>query len=220
MEILVIGAGPVGLITSACLAEHGNKIYVHDKLLSRIKPVLEGKAPFFEPGLEDALRKVVAGGALVPVTDIHHAFYSSDVIMVCVGAESLDDGSVDLRQVHSACDEIGAELRKSNARKTIVIRSTIPPGIIMDCGLRIAEVSGKHLPGDFGMVANPGFLRRGNAMEDFKTGHSVIIGCESIEDILVMERLYRMAGKKITVFPTKSAEMTKYVTNSFNAIKI
>ena len=220
MEILVIGAGPVGLITSVCLAEHGDKVYVHDLLSSKMKPLMEGKAPFFEPGLDDALANAVALGALVPVSDISHAFSSSDIIMVCVGTPSLDDGSVDLRQVRSACDDIGAELRKADGRKTIVIRSTVPPGTIRECGMRIAEISGKRTPEEFGIVANPEFLRQGDALEDFRGDPSVVIGAETRADILAMERLYGKAGKKIKVLPTKSAEMSKYVTNSFNATKV
>ncbi len=210
MNILVVGAGHIGLVTAACLANKGNRIYVYDSDKSKLEKIKEGRVPFYEKNLE------IKGITVVP--DLAEGIGSSEVIFVCVGTPCREDGGMDLSQVNSACDEIAGLL--GDSRKTIVIRSTVIPGTTMELAKRIEKISGKKYPGDFGMVSNPEFLRQGDAVEDFLHNNRMIIGSENEKDAETVKKIYEPFGRPVKVVSVKTAEMAKYVNNCFSATKI
>ncbi|MBI4715720.1 MAG: UDP-glucose/GDP-mannose dehydrogenase family protein [Nitrospirae bacterium] len=231
MKICVIGTGYVGLVTGTCFAEFGVDVTCVDrdesKILSlledripesKILSLLEDRIPFHEPGLEELLRKNRAEGRLAFTTDTAKAVRDSLVIFIAVGTPSRDDGSADLRYVEAVAREIGDNL---NGYKVIVTKSTVPVGT----GDLIRRVIMEHRKSgeSFDIVSNPEFLREGSAVEDFLRPNRVVIGTESERAMDVMRDLYRplyLIETPFVLTTVATAEMIKYASNAFLAVKI
>jgi UDPglucose 6-dehydrogenase len=218
MDILVIGAGYVGLTSAACLSGC-NRVRIHDKDKSKLDSIRSGRAHFFEKGLDAIVESGIRSGNLVAIDELREG-NGAAIILICVGTPSKEDGSADMGQVLEACREIGALLREPGPRKTIAIRSTVTPGTLAASMGIISKASGKGSPKDFGLVSNPEFLRQGSAIADFMDKAPAIIGSDSGIDIQAMGALYGSIGREIAVMSPKSAEMAKYVSNCFNATKV
>lgn len=219
MNLLVIGAGYVGLITAVCFANVNNKVYVYDKIREKLDKIKIAKAPFFEENLDSALLEAVQNNNLIPVFDLSEGFKSAEIIFICVGTPTKENG-IDLGQVYAVFDELAPLIKESASRKIIVIRSTVIPGTTLELIQRLEKLTSKKYPHGFGMVANPEFLRQGNAIEDFHKHNKNIIGSENSEDAEKIKKLYEPFGRPSILFPTKAAEMSKYVSNCFTATKI
>ncbi|MBI5380173.1 MAG: UDP-glucose/GDP-mannose dehydrogenase family protein [Nitrospirae bacterium] len=218
MNICVIGVGYVGLVTGACFAEFGLRVTCVDKDAERIGMLQKGLLPFFEPGLEEILRKNLQARRLSFVTDIARAVKDSLVIFIAVGTPSLEDGSADLSYVEEVARVIAEQM---DDYKVIVTKSTVPVGT----GERIREIILKHQPraNHFDIVSNPEFLREGSAIEDFMRPNRVIIGAESPQAVAILRDLYRplyLIETPFVVTDVKTAELIKYASNAFLATKI
>jgi len=224
MRISIIGAGYVGLVAAACFANRGFKVLISTKDPKKIKMINEGKAPFFEPGLDGLLRKAARSGMLQASGTRAEAVLNSDVTFVCVGTPSADDGSIDLNFIYEAAEEVGRSLRKKKGYHVVVMRSTIVPGTT-DKVTEIAEkLSGKKAGKGFGICMCPEFLRQGQAVYDTFNPDRVVIGEHDRRAGSVIEKLFKKfyKGKKVPILRmnTVSAEMVKYVSNSILATKV
>ena len=218
MHIGIIGMGYVGLVTAACFAEFGVFVTCIDKDKKRIRSLRDGVIPFFEPGLEEFVQRNKKEGRLTFSTDIGEAVRSSLVIFIAVGTPPRGDGTADLKYVEEVAKEIASNL---NGYRVIVTKSTVPVGT----GDRIRKIVSKHRKEqvDFDIVSNPEFLREGSAIEDFMRPNRVVIGANSAQAISIMKDLYKplyLIETPFVITNIESAELIKYASNSFLAMKI
>jgi UDPglucose 6-dehydrogenase len=218
MHIAVIGTGYVGLVTGACFAEFGVYVTCMDKDMEKIEKLKEGIVPFYEPGLEDIVKRNLKEGRLKFTNNIEEAVENALVIFIAVGTPPRGDGSADLKYVEEVAEEIAKNMK---SYKVIVTKSTVPVGT----GFKIKEIIRKNINGtiEFDIASNPEFLREGSAVEDFMRPNRVIIGAESPQAIAIMKDLYRplyLLETPFVITDITTAELIKYATNSFLATKI
>ncbi len=211
-RICVVGAGYVGLVTAAALAESGRQVRVVEVDAGRRETLRAGRSPIHEPGLDAVLAGLVRSGALTVHEDVAEAMPGCGIAMVAVGTPPLPDGHADLRQVRSAITGLAAAAGRG---AVIVVKSSVPPGTTRDlprlCGLG---------PRDPRLVVCPEFLREGNALEDVRNPARIVVGGDDPAACARVVALFdHLGGRRIVTDPT-SAEMIKYGANSFLALKI
>lgn len=218
MHIGIIGAGYVGLVTGACFAEFGLFVTCVDKDEKKINSLKKGLIPFYEPGLDDLLRRNIKQGRLRFTTKTSKAVESSLVIFIAVGTPRRGDGSADMQYVEEVAREIALHM---DGYKVIVTKSTVPVGT----GGKLRAIISGNLKEqtDFDIVANPEFLREGSAIEDFMRPNRVIIGTKSPQAVAIMKDLYKplyLIEAPFVITNIETAELIKYASNSFLATKI
>lgn len=220
MKVAVIGAGFVGLVTAACLSRNGHQVRCIDLASDKIAMIMNGKVPFFEPGLEELLRAGLASGCLEPTADLGSSVLDVDVIFICVGTPDRN-GGIDLSQVREAAASIGEQLRRSDRYAIVAVKSTVQPGTTDGVVLKeLEKKSGKRASIDFGLCMNPEFLREGNAVEDFSRPDRIVLGCLDEKTARTMKRLYADYVCPIIVTTPRNAEMIKYASNCLLATLI
>lgn len=216
MKICVIGTGYVGLVAGTCFSEMGNQVICVDNDLNKIEKLKQGILPIYELGLETLVKSNVSKNRLSFSNDITSAVKKSQICFIAVGTPQGEDGSADLQYVCAVAQSIGKAI---NEYKVIVDKSTVPIGTAEI----VANIIKKHTDYDFDVVSNPEFLKQGAAVEDFLRPDRVIIGAESEKAMDIMKNLYApfvQNPNQIMTMDTKSAEMVKYASNSFLAVKI
>jgi len=216
MKLAVIGTGYVGLVAGACFAETGNHVICMDNNEEKIKDLLEGKIPIYEPGLDDYVVRNSQKGKLTFSTDIKTTVEDSDIIFIAVGTPPDEDGSADLSHVLAVAKAIGKHM---NGPKIVVNKSTVPVGTAK----KVKEAIEKETSQTVDVVSNPEFLKEGAAIDDFMYPDRVVIGTSNPEVGEIMRELYRpfvRTGNPIIVMDEVSAELTKYTANSMLATKI
>lgn len=247
MEICVIGAGYVGLVTSACLAYLGNSVIAVDSNKARLDSLRSGKSPFYEPGLDDFLLDAIKSGNLEFSESIETAVAKSQVIFIAVGTPPMPNGEPDLSQVMAVARAIGGAL-DSNKHRVIVNKSTVPVGsgnwveMLVSQGVQTMQPvparGGKAGMPVFSVVSNPEFLREGSAIADSFYPDRIVLGAADEQAIELMKRLYDPILNQVfdppiyaprpddfenvpfVVTDIPSAEMIKYAANAFLALKI
>jgi UDPglucose 6-dehydrogenase len=218
MKIAIIGAGYVGLVTGACLADFGHSIRCADKDPAKIDALQRGRIPIFEPGLDDLVARNMAEGRLSFGGDLGWAVDGADAVFIAVGTPSRrGDGHADLSYVYQAARGIAQAM---TGYAVVVTKSTVPVGTGDEVERMIREARPDL---HFSVASNPEFLREGAAIEDFKRPDRVIVGIEDDKARAVMEDIYRplCAGHAPLIFTTRrTAELTKYAANAFLATKI
>ncbi|MBF6622372.1 MAG: UDP-glucose/GDP-mannose dehydrogenase family protein [Pseudomonas stutzeri] len=221
MNITVVGSGYVGLVTGACIAEMGNRVYCVDVDRTKIENLKQGILPIYEPGLEDIVRDNYASERLLFTTSLAEAVEQSEVFFIAVGTPPGEDGSADLRYVLEVARQIGDTL---TAPAIIVNKSTVPVGTADLVRAAIAErldVRGVSI--EFSVVSNPEFLKEGAAVNDFMHPDRIVIGADNEHARQVMSALYApfIRNRPRTLFMgIRDAEMTKYAANAMLATKI
>ena len=222
--ITVAGTGYVGLVSGACLADFGNIVICVDNNESKIETLKAGGIPIYEPGLDDVVRRNIVSGRLSFSTDMAQAVKKSDVIFIAVGTPPADDGSADLKYVEAVAREVA---RSVNGYKVIVDKSTVPVGTGKKVALWISDELSKRNDGlaafGFDVVSNPEFLREGSAVQDFMHPDRVVIGAENEKARSLMKDVYRSLYLNETPYietNIETAEMIKYASNAFLAVKI
>jgi UDPglucose 6-dehydrogenase len=221
MKVVVIGAGYVG-ITLAGLTEFGHDITILGRDREKADRISRGVPPIYEPGLEEILVSGIKKGLFRATTD-YSVVKDADVIFICVGTPSKEDGSIDLSQVEACSRSIGAQLRQAEGYKVVVVKSTCLPGTTTDFVIPIIEEeSGKKAGRDFGVCMNPEFLREGNGVYDFMNPDKIVIGGIDAKSQKVLDDLYSGFDPKIPrIFTdTNTAEMIKYGNNAMLATRI
>lgn len=218
MKIAMIGTGYVGLVSGACFAEFGPDVTCVDVDAAKIKRLLNGEIPIYEPGLHDLVAKGIQSGRLSFTTDLAHAVSEADAVFIAVGTPSRrGDGHADLRYVEAAAIEVAKSLK---GYTVVVTKSTVPVGT----GRRVAElIRGANPTAEFDVASNPEFLREGSAIGDFMRPDRVVIGAETDRARAVMQALYRplyLMETPVVMTTLETAELTKYAANAFLATKI
>ena len=218
MHISIIGTGYVGLVTGACFSEFGVVVTCVDKDKKKIEALQQGQVPFYEPGLEELVKRNVKQGRLKFTTNIGKAVEEALVVFIAVGTPPRGDGSADLSYIDNVAREIAESIK---SYKVIVTKSTVPVGT----GEQIRKTISLNLKEtiDFDMVSNPEFLREGSAIEDFLRPNRVVLGADSQQAIAIMKDLYRplyLIETPFVISNIETAELIKYASNSFLAVKI
>lgn len=247
MEICVVGAGYVGLVTSACLAYLGNRVIAVDSNKERLTSLRSGKSPFFEPGLDDFLVDAIQSGNLEFSESIEQSVNKAQVIFIAVGTPPMPNGEPDLSQVMAVARAIGGALDSSKHR-VIVNKSTVPVGsgnwveMLVSQGVQAMQPvparAAKAGAPTFSVVSNPEFLREGSAISDSFYPDRIVVGAGDDFAVDLMKQLYNPIvtqefsapayaprPDEITTVPfvvtdVPSAEMIKYAANAFLALKI
>jgi UDPglucose 6-dehydrogenase len=215
MKVTIIGAGHVGLVTGACLAELGNEIICADHDTQKIEMLKKGKISFYEPGLDELVHANTAEGRLSFYSDTNSAISESQIIFICVGTPPLETGEADL----SAIKKLSLQIAKSlDGYKLIVEKSTIP----VKTGEWLFSEIEKNSPkgADFDVASNPEFLREGSAVYDFMHPNRIIIGTSSQRAMSYLVQLFSPLNAPVLITDINSAELIKHASNSFLAMKI
>jgi GDP-mannose 6-dehydrogenase len=219
--ISVFGLGYVGCVLAACLAEHGYDVIGVDVNPMKVDVVNRGESPLIEYGLGELIHKNVSAGRLKATQNSEWAVLNSDLSFVCVGTPSNANGSLNTDYVARVCEDIGGALAIKNAFHVVVIRSTLLPGSTEEMIRPILEnCSGKTAGIDFGLGVNPEFLREGTSIHDFFHPPYTVIGAEDERVVEAMKQIHSMVTAPLVVVPIKVAEMVKYVSNAFHALKV
>ena len=216
MIVCVIGTGYVGLVAGTCLAEMGNQVICVDNNKEKLEQLKKGIVPIYEPGLEELIKANVSENRLSFSDDIKYAVENSLVCFIAVGTPQGEDGSADLQYVYQVAENIGKSI---NGYKVIVDKSTVPVGTAE----KVTGIISALTNSPFDVVSNPEFLKQGAAVDDFLRPDRVIIGSNSQRATEIMQELYApflRTGNPVIIMDVKSAEMTKYASNSFLALKI
>jgi nucleotide sugar dehydrogenase len=186
-----------------------------------VEIINSGNSPIVEPGVSELMSEAVSSGHLRATTSAHDAIHNSEVSLVCVGTPSRQNGSLDLSHVTRVCEEIGAALKTKRERHVVVMRSTMLPGTIHDVVVPALErTSGKTAGTGFGVCINPEFLREGSSLKDFYAPPFTLIGADDETTAATVKELYAKIDAPLFTTPVKTAEMIKYVCNSFHALKV
>jgi len=217
-NITIIGTGYVGLVTGVGLSEFGNKVICADIDNDKILKLKAGEIPIYEPGLDEIIKRNVQNNRLLFTSDISSSIKNSEVIIIAVGTPQSDSGEADMQYVYSVVNEIKENL---NGYKVICTKSTVPIGT----GKKITNILKNNFKenSDFNYVSNPEFLREGSAVKDFLWPDRIIIGTSSLIAYEVMCDVYRplyINKSPINHTSVETAEMIKYASNSFLALKI
>lgn len=218
MNVAIIGTGYVGLVTGACLADFGHSVICVDSAASRIDTLRTGDIPFYEPGLREIVLRNAEAGRLRFSMDLGEAIRSSMVIFVAVGTPETAKGDADLSQIAAVAAELATHL---DGYRVIATKSTVPVGTGAWLRDRVIERLPREV--DFDVVSNPEFLREGSAVNDFLRPDRVVIGTSSERAAAIMREIYRplyLIETPIVVTDIESAEMIKYASNAFLAVKI
>ncbi|MDR3146798.1 MAG: UDP-glucose/GDP-mannose dehydrogenase family protein [Treponema sp.] len=221
VNITVIGTGYVGLVSGACLAEFGNHVICVDTDAAKIEALKQGIIPIFEPGLEDVVERNVRAGRLSFSASLPATIKDGGVVFIAVGTPPANDGSADLGFVEQAVRELGSRIEDYTV---FVDKSTVPVGTAHKVRQWVQEVLDKRgLTVPFDVVSNPEFLREGNAVYDFTHPDRVVIGSDSARAREIMKEVYRALYLNETPYietSCETAEMIKYASNAFLAVKI
>ena len=213
MNIVVSGTGYVGLITAVCLAELGNKVTCVDINQEKINMLKSGKAPILENGLEELMKKNKE--KLIYTNNPKLAYKNTDIIFIGVGTPERKDGSANLKYVYEVSNDIAENIEKDTI---VVIKSTVPIGT----NKKIENIINKNARNNVKVevVSNPEFLSQGTAIKDTLYAKRIIIGVNSKKAEKVMKELYKDTNIPIIITNRESAEMIKYASNNFLALKL
>ena len=218
MNVVMIGAGYVGLVSGACFAEFGANVTCLDVDERKVAALHSGKIPIYEPGLEDLVKRNVQAGRLRFSTQFQDSVGEADLIFIAVGTPTRrGDGHADLKYVYAAATQIAQHLK---GYTLIVDKSTVPVGTAREVKRIIAET---NPDADFDIASNPEFLREGSAINDFMRPDRVVLGVETDRAEAVLRELYRplyLIEAPFLITDLESAEITKYAANAFLATKI
>ena len=221
MNITIIGAGYVGLVSGACLAEVGNDVLCFDVDAGKIELLNRGEVPIHEPGLPEVIRRNVAAGRLHFTADVDAAVHYGTLQFIAVGTPPDEDGSADMQYVLAAARSIGAYMTEF---KVVVDKSTVPVGTADRVKETIAaELAARGAQIPFAVVSNPEFLKEGAAVEDFMKPDRVVIGADDDHAIAMMRAVYapfQRNHERLLVMDARSAELTKYAANAMLATRI
>jgi GDP-mannose 6-dehydrogenase len=221
MKVSVFGLGYVGSVSAAALAADGHDVVGVDVNADKVGQINNGSSPIVEPGLAELLHKTVSEGRLRATTDTADAIQNSEVSLLCVGTPSRKNGSLDLTYLTRVCEQIGAELRRTSRYHVVVVRSTVLPGTTHDVVIPALErASGKTYGEGFGVSVNPEFLREGTALKDFRTPPLTLVGHNHAADASGTIALYQAIEAPLVSTTIRVAEMVKYTSNTWHALKV
>jgi UDPglucose 6-dehydrogenase len=228
MIATIVGTGYVGLVTGACLASLGHVVRCVDVSDERVDLIRSGKAPFYEPGLEELLREGFESGRLSATTDLATAMRGSALSLIAVGTPG-KVGKVpgspiclepDLSYLEAAARQIGEQLATLGRYHVVAVKSTVIPGTTRRVVQKIVQAASGLKAGEFGLAMNPEFLREGSAVEDFLNPDRIVIGQADSRSGDVLEELYGSFDCEKLRVGVEEAELTKYASNALLSVLI
>ncbi|MDB4893769.1 MAG: UDP-glucose dehydrogenase, partial [Firmicutes bacterium] len=212
-HIAIAGAGYVGLTSAACFCEMGHRVSLVEVNPERLAQLQAGDCPIYEPGLPELLRRYL-GASLTVTSELRAAVTGARALFVCVGTPPQVSGAPDLRALRRLLRDLRdlRDLRASPDPPILVLKSTVPPGT--------NRMAYEFLGGRVPVVANPEFLREGSAIDDFFHPDRVVVGSPDAEAALLVAGLYSGVDAPLLVTGWEEAELIKYATNAFLAVKI
>src|SRR3982751_2826342 len=221
MDVTIIGCGYVGLVTGTCLASVGHTGRGVEKDRAKLKTLMDGHCPIFEPGLQELMQENYASGQLQFTDDVKAAVKDAEVVFLCVGTPPKADGTVDMSYLEGAGKEVCDALaeQQNEYMVTIIVKSTVPAGTNRKLYNFLKQQTKAYVQ----VVSNPEFLKEGTAVQDCMNPDRIVIGGESPEAFRMMRRLYDPLVKREENFLTmnwESSELTKYAANSMLAARI
>lgn len=221
MKVTIFGLGYVGTVSAGCLASSGHSVIGVDPVQTKVDLINAGHSPIIEADIGEIIASTVPNGTLRATGDVHEAIRETDLSFVCVGTPSQPNGNLDLRFIQRVCEQIGNALREKSDWHAIVIRSTILPGTMGQVVIPALErASGLKAGVDFGVCHNPEFLREGSAVKDYHCPPKTVIGELDRASGDLLAELYADIPAPLIRTDLKTAEMVKYVDNSWHALKI
>lgn len=212
MDVAVIGAGYVGLVTGAGLANLGHRIRIGEANADRVAQLEAGEVPIYEHGLPELLSRAVERGKISYHSSNVEAVDGAEMVFLCLPTPESEDGRADLGYVHGALDELANEVGDG---AVFVIKSTVPPGTVASLRKRLADLgSPAHI------VSHPEFLREGKAVEDFMAPDRIVVGAYDQADAEAVASLYRNLETEIVITDPTSSEMIKYANNAYLAARL
>lgn len=219
--LAVFGIGYVGVVSAACLAKDGHTVIAVDIDPAKVAAINAGRSPIVENGLPDLIAGGVAEGRLSATTDIRAAIHATDASFVCVGTPSAEDGSIGLVYVKAVCQAIGEALATHPGFHSVIMRSTIVPGTMDRVCIPILEAaSGLTAGKDFGVGYYPEFLRESTAIQDYNDPGLIVFGALDAATGALLTSLNKDLDCPINLVDLGTAEMVKYTSNSWRAVKV
>ncbi|HET6956571.1 MAG TPA: UDP-glucose/GDP-mannose dehydrogenase family protein [Vicinamibacterales bacterium] len=221
MKVSVFGLGYVGCVSAGSFAGDGHHVVGVDVNPDKVATINAGCSPIVEPGLEELLGRCASEGRLRATTDTADAINNSDVSLLCVGTPSRKNGSLDLSYLEKVCEEVGHALRAKDGYHVVVVRSTVLPGTTHEVVIPALErTSGKTYGDGFGVSVNPEFLREGTALKDFRKPPLTLVGHNHAADASGTIALYQSIDAPLISTSIRVAEMMKYTSNTWHALKV
>jgi len=221
VKVSVFGLGYVGCVSAGSFAGDGHSVVGVDVNPDKVATINAGCSPIVEPGLEELLGRCASEGRLRATTDTADAINNSDVSLLCVGTPSRKNGSLDLTYLGKVCEEVGHALRAKDGYHVVVVRSTVLPGTTHEVVIPALErTSGKTYGDGFGVSVNPEFLREGTALKDFRKPPLTLVGHNHAADASGTIALYQSIDAPLISTSIRVAEMMKYTSNTWHALKV
>jgi GDP-mannose 6-dehydrogenase len=221
LKVSIFGLGYVGTVSAGCLANDGHEVVGVDPVFAKADLINRGQSPIIEAEIGEIIAATVKSGGLRATNDPGEAIKATELSFVCVGTPSQANGNLDLRYIRRICEQIGEALKHKSVRHTVVIRSTILPGTMLNVVIpTLEEFSGKKAGSDFGVCNNPEFLREGSAVKDFRSPPKTVIGELDKASGDMLAKLYEKLDAPLIRTDLQTSEMVKYVDNSWHALKI
>jgi GDP-mannose 6-dehydrogenase len=221
VKVSVFGLGYVGCVSAASFAGDGHEVVGVDVNADKVAAINAGRSPIVEPGLDELLNRGAAERKLRATVDTAEAIRSTEASLLCVGTPSRKNGSLDLQYLERVSEEVGRALRGKNGYHVVVVRSTVLPGTTHEVVIPALErESGKKYGDGFGVSVNPEFLREGTALKDFRKPPLTLVGHNHAADASGTLALYQSIDAPIVSTSIRVAEMMKYASNTWHALKV
>ena len=221
MNVSVFGLGYVGSVSAASFAADGHTVIGVDVNPDKVASLNEGRSPIVEKDLDHLIADNTKNGRLRATTSTQEAIDATELSLICVGTPSRKNGSLDLSYLERVCEQIGEAIATKNDYHVVVVRSTVLPGTTHGIVIPALErTSGKAYGKDFGVAVNPEFLREGTAIHDFRNPPLTLIGHNYTSDATPTEALYSKVDAEVVVTSIRTAEMIKYASNTWHALKV
>jgi GDP-mannose 6-dehydrogenase len=221
MNVSVFGLGYVGSVSAASFAADGHTVVGVDVNSDKVASLNEGRSPIVEKGLDELIRTAAANGSLRATTSTADAVNATELSLLCVGTPSRKNGSLDLSYLERVCEQIGEALARKSGYHVVVVRSTVLPGTTHDLVIPTLEkASGRKYGDGFGVTVNPEFLREGTAIHDFRHPPLTLVGHNYRSDAAPTEALYARVDAPMVNTSIRTAEMIKYASNTWHALKV
>src|SRR5918996_1801626 len=221
MRVSVFGLGYVGSVSAASFAADGHQVIGVDVNTDKVALIDAGRSPVIEPGLAELIASGVSDRRLRATSDAAAAVAESEVSLLCVGTPSRRNGSLDLTYLDRVVEQVGAALKDKSSYHVVVIRSTVLPGTTPERVIpQLERESGKTYGEHFGVAVNPEFLREGSALKDFRKPPLTLVGHNHAADASGTIALYQAIDAPLVSASIRVAEMVKYTSNAWHAVKV
>ena len=194
----------------------GHEVICLDSNSKKINSIKKYQAPFFEPSLNDLIKKNIIKKQFDVTSDISFAIENTQITFICVGTPSLKNGSIDLSQISEVSENIGCLLKKKREKQLLIVKSTVIPGTTE----KYVEETIQKYTKNFSIASNPEFLRQGSAVEDFMQPDRIVVGCKEDETKKIFRKLYYKFKEKLFFTTITNSELIKYTSNYFLATMI